>query len=45
MFGERLTAGQLVGGALLLAGGGLTLLAKEKPVPTEITQVVQAGNA
>jgi hypothetical protein len=26
---------------LLLAGGALTLLAKEKPVPAELTQAVE----
>lgn len=41
MFGERLSGGQLVGGALLLAGGALTLLAKEKPLPAELTQAVE----
>jgi drug/metabolite transporter (DMT)-like permease len=41
MFGERLTAGQLAGGAMLLAGGALTLLAKEKHVPAELTQAVE----
>ena len=41
MFGERLTGGQLVGGVVLLAGGALTLLAKEKPVPAELTQAVE----
>ncbi len=41
MFGERLTVGQLIGGALLLAGGALTLLAKEKPAPAELTQAVE----
>ncbi len=32
-FGERLTAGQIAAGIVLLAGGILTLLAKEKPAP------------
>jgi drug/metabolite transporter (DMT)-like permease len=41
MFGERLTGGQLIGGALLLAGGALTLLAKQKPLPAELTQAVE----
>ena len=41
MFGERLTGGQSLGGVLLLAGGALTLLAKEKPVPAELTQAVE----
>jgi drug/metabolite transporter (DMT)-like permease len=41
LFGERLTAGQIAGGVLLLAGGALTLLAREKPVPGELTQAVE----
>ncbi len=41
MFGERLTAGQLAGGVMLLAGGALTLLAKEKTAPVELTQAVE----
>jgi drug/metabolite transporter (DMT)-like permease len=41
MFGERLTAGQWVGGVMLLAGGALTLLAKEKSLPAELTQAVE----
>ena len=41
MFGERLTTGQWAGGALLIAGGALTLLAKEKPAPAELTQAVE----
>lgn len=34
MFGERLTTGQW-------AGGALTLLAKEKPAPAELTHAVE----
>jgi drug/metabolite transporter (DMT)-like permease len=41
LFGERLTAGQWAGGVMLLAGGALTLLAKEKPLPAELTQAVE----
>ena len=41
MFGERLTGGQWVGGLMLLAGGALTLLAKEKPLPAELTQAAE----
>jgi drug/metabolite transporter (DMT)-like permease len=41
MFGERLTAGQWAGGVMLLAGGALTLFAKEKPLPAELTQAVE----
>jgi drug/metabolite transporter (DMT)-like permease len=41
MFGERLTGGQWVGGLMLLAGGALTLLAKEKPLPAELTPAVE----
>jgi drug/metabolite transporter (DMT)-like permease len=41
MFGERLTAGQIAGGVMLLTGGALTLLAKEKPTPVELTQAVE----
>jgi drug/metabolite transporter (DMT)-like permease len=41
MFGERLTPGQWTGGWMLLAGGALTLFAKEKPLPAELTQAVE----
>jgi drug/metabolite transporter (DMT)-like permease len=41
LFNERLTAGQWVGGIMLLAGGALTLLAKEKALPAELTQAVE----
>ena len=41
MFGEQLTGGQLIGGAMLLTGGALTLLAKEKPAPVELTRAVE----
>jgi DME family drug/metabolite transporter len=41
LFGERLTAGQIAGGLLLLAGGALTLMAKEKPTPAELTQAAE----
>ena len=41
MFGERLTAGQWAGGAMLLTGGALTLFAKERPLPAELTQAVE----
>jgi drug/metabolite transporter (DMT)-like permease len=41
MFGERLTGGQWAGGVMLLAGGALTLFAKEKPLPAELTQAVE----
>lgn len=43
MFDERLTAGQLLGGTMLLAGGALTLLAKEKP--TVLARAVEAADA
>jgi drug/metabolite transporter (DMT)-like permease len=41
MFGERLAGGQLVGGLMLLTGGALTLFAREKPLPAELTQAVE----
>lgn len=42
MFGERLSIGQLAGGAMLLAGGALTLLAKERKVSAPVAQAVAA---
>jgi drug/metabolite transporter (DMT)-like permease len=40
-FGEQLTIGQLGAGVMLLAGGALTMLAKGKPAPAELTQAVE----
>jgi drug/metabolite transporter (DMT)-like permease len=41
-FGERLTAGQIVSGMLLILGGALTLLAREKPAEACLSPVSEA---
>jgi drug/metabolite transporter (DMT)-like permease len=45
LFKEQMTPGQLVAGLALIAGGALTLLAKEKPTPPEVAQAAEAADA
>lgn len=44
-FGETLTAGQLASGVLLLTGGALTVLVREKPAPVVVTKAAEAADA
>lgn len=44
-FGERLTAAQIAGGVLLLVGGALTLLARQKPAVAVIARAAEAADA
>lgn len=45
LFGETMTTGQILSGIALIAGGMLTLLAKEKPVSSVLTQATEAADA
>ena len=45
LFGEQMTSGQILSGILLLAGGALTLLAKERPAPSAVARAAQAADA
>jgi drug/metabolite transporter (DMT)-like permease len=42
-FGEELTGGQLVSGILLIAGGAMTLLAREKPAPLPLVKAAETA--
>lgn len=44
LFNEKLTTGQVLSGIVLLAGGVLTLLAKEKPAATELARAAQSAD-
>jgi drug/metabolite transporter (DMT)-like permease len=45
LFGETLTAGQLVSGVILLAGGALTVLAGKRPAPVVVAKAAEAADA
>lgn len=45
LFGETMTAGQILSGVALIAGGMLTLLAKEKIVSPILAQATEAADA
>jgi drug/metabolite transporter (DMT)-like permease len=44
IFDEQLTPGQIVSGVILLAGGALTMMAKEKP-PVAVAKAAEAAHA
>jgi len=44
LFGETMTAGQILSGLILIAGGMLTLLAKEKTVSPVLAQATEAAD-
>jgi drug/metabolite transporter (DMT)-like permease len=45
LFNEQMTGGQIVSGVVLLAGGVLTLLAREKPAGPELARAAQSADA
>jgi drug/metabolite transporter (DMT)-like permease len=45
LFGEKMTSGQILSGAALIAGGMLTLLAREKPAFPALAQATEASSA
>jgi drug/metabolite transporter (DMT)-like permease len=45
LFGETLTAGQLVSGIVLLTGGALTVLVREMPAPVVVTKAAEAADS
>jgi drug/metabolite transporter (DMT)-like permease len=45
LFGEQMTAGQIVSGVVLLAGGALTVWAKERPASLAVAGAAEAADA
>ncbi len=45
LFGERMTAGQVMAGVILLVGGAFTMMAKERPTPLAVTKAAEAADA
>jgi len=44
LFGEKMTAGQLIAGVILIVGGVLTLLARQAQLPVEVARAAEAAD-